>query len=46
MDISAVDEASGALLVSWFNGSMGGQALAEVHTGKISPSGKLPMTWP
>lgn len=33
-------------MVSWFNGSMGGQALAEVLTGKISPSGKLPMTWP
>ena len=46
VDISTVDEASGALLVSWFNGSMGGQALAEVLTGKISPSGKLPMTWP
>ena len=25
---------------------MGGQALAEVLTGEISPSGKLPMTWP
>ena len=46
VDISTVDEVSGSLLVSWFNGSMGGQALAEVLTGKISPSGKLPMTWP
>ncbi len=46
VDISTVDEVSAALLVSWFNGSMGGQALAEVLTGKISPSGKLPMTWP
>ena len=45
VDISTVDEVSGALVVSWFNGSMGGQALAEVLTGKISPSGKLPMTW-
>ena len=45
VDISTVDAMSSALLVSWFNGSMGGQALAEVLTGKISPSGKLPMTW-
>ena len=46
VDVSTVDKVSGALVVSWFNGSMGGQALAEVLTGKISPSGKLPMTWP
>ena len=46
VDISTVNSLSGALLASWFNGSMGGQALAEVLTGKISPSGKLPMSWP
>ena len=46
VDINTVDKVSGSLLVSWFNGSKGGQALAEVLTGKISPSGKLPMTWP
>ena len=46
MDISTVNKVSGALLASWFNGSMGGKALAEVLTGKVSPSGKLPMTWP
>ncbi len=46
VDVSTVNELSGALLVSWFNGSMGGQALAEVLTGVVSPSGKLPMTWP
>lgn len=46
VDINTVNEVSGALLASWFNGSMGGQALAEILTGQISPSGKLPMTWP
>ncbi len=46
VDVSTVSEVSPALLVSWFNGSMGGQALAEVLTGRVSPSGKLPMTWP
>ena len=46
VDVSTVSQVSGALVASWFNGSMGGQALAEVLTGKISPSGKLPMTWP
>jgi beta-glucosidase len=46
VDVSTVKEVSGALLASWFNGSMGGQALAEILTGKISPSGKLPMSWP
>ena len=46
VDISTVDDVSAALLVSWFNGSKGGQALAEVLTGSVSPSGKLPMTWP
>ena len=45
VDVSTVSRVSGALVASWFNGSMGGQALAEVLTGKISPSGKLPMTW-
>ena len=46
MDIRTVDEVSASLLLSWFNGSMGGLAIAEVLTGSISPSGKLPMTWP
>ena len=44
--VTTVSEASGALVASWFNGSMGGQALAEVLIGEISPSGKLQMTWP
>ena len=46
VDVSTVKDVSGALVASWFNGSMGGQALAEVLSGKVSPSGKLPMSWP
>jgi beta-glucosidase len=46
VDVSTVSQVSGALVASWFNGSMSGQAIAEVLIGKISPSGKLPMTWP
>ena len=46
VDISTVDAVSPALVVSWFNGSMGGLALAEVLNGNIAPSGKLPMSWP
>jgi beta-glucosidase len=46
VDVCMVDSVSSSLLVSWFNGSMGGQALAEVLLGKVSPSGRLPMSWP
>ncbi len=34
-----------ALLETWYAGSEGGRALAEVLTGKVDPSGKLPITW-
>ena len=46
VDVTTVSAVSPAILASWFNGSMGGQALAEVLVGEISPSGKPPMTWP
>ena len=34
------------MLISWFNGTEGGNALADVLLGNISPSGRLPFTLP
>lgn len=46
VDLQVVDALSSSLLYSWFNGSEGGHALADILTGKISPSGRLPFTLP
>ena len=46
LELETVRDASKALLISWFNGSEGGTALGDVLTGKVSPSGKLPFTFP
>ena len=45
-DLRVVQPLSKALILSWFNGSEGGNALADVLVGHISPSGRLPFTLP
>ena len=45
-DLRVVKEISPSILVSWFNGSEGGNALADILVGNIAPSGKLPFTFP
>jgi beta-glucosidase len=45
-DVDAVSKKTSALVWSWFNGSEGGNALADVLLGKVNPSGKLPWTMP
>jgi len=39
-------EKADAVLAAWFLGSEAGNALGDVLTGRVSPSGRTPVSWP
>ncbi|MBR5945214.1 MAG: glycoside hydrolase family 3 C-terminal domain-containing protein, partial [Lachnospiraceae bacterium] len=45
MDLSVLNDKSSAILQAWYPGARGGQSIGDIIFGKISPSGKLPVTF-
>jgi beta-glucosidase len=45
-EVEEISKKTSSLVWTWFNGSEGGNALADVLLGKVNPSGKLPWTMP
>ena len=46
MNLAAVHEIADAVLLVWYPGEEGGNAVADVLFGKVAPSGRLPITFP
>lgn len=46
LTISWIDKNIPAVLETWFSGTQGGHAIADVLFGAYNPSGKLPVTFP
>lgn len=45
VDVSEAQEKAAAVLQTWYPGAGGGKSVADILFGKVSPSGKLPVTF-
>lgn len=46
VDLTEVSQLADAIIYAWYPGEQGGNAIADVIFGDVSPSGKLPITFP
>lgn len=45
VDIAAIEPYADAIVLAWYPGEQGGHALADILFGKVSPAGRLPVTF-